>query len=403
MADTNLLITGGGGFVGCRLAHRLGLGDFRYDVTALVHSTSGPGLMRLSRLPLDIQVGDIEDSDRMEELLEECDIVVNCAFGMGSMSETGTRVLLETANKFDIDTFVHLSSAVVHGHDLQNDIDESADFAPDTEYAKWKARAERVVTDFQSQNSLDPIILRPFIVYGPYSDWITRSVEQLRDGVILTDGGGGPFNQIHVENLIDIILLSIENPAARGEEFLVVDDDDVSWHQFFNDLSPAVAGHPPIKSKSWRQIRILRKMRLMEDSFVPPIRAVNRVLHQETVRDTVVEELSQTPWAEPAIKRLPNPVKNAIIDRLNESPTEISAETLEGPHRKSSRDERGSHSGVKRSPQYQLPTRRYMYMHSTGGKISNQKAKDVLGWEPRMSYETGMDQVYEWLEFDHII
>ena len=50
MSNKNILITGATGFVGNRLAERLALGT-DYNVTAMAHRFSGPGLARLARRP----------------------------------------------------------------------------------------------------------------------------------------------------------------------------------------------------------------------------------------------------------------------------------------------------------------------------------------------------------------
>lgn len=394
-SPSTVFLTGAGGFVGGRVAHRIALGEEQYDLKALLHNPSGPGAMRLARLPAEIEVGSVLDGDRMTELLADCDAVINCAFGMGKTSEDGTRNLLQAAEAAGIESFVHMSTAVVHGHELEGTLDETAPLKPDTEYGEWKLKAEEIISEFAATNSLDPTIVRPFIVYGPYSEWVTRIVDQLRTGAVLTEGGFGALNQIYIDNLVDILLLALDNPAARGEAFLAADDEEVRWREYYHDISAMIGEHPPIKTMSQREIAARKKGRLLKDSVLPPARIPMQIATSTETRGTVASELSQTPWAEPVLKQLPAQVREGVLDTLSNNGHNVPFERLHSDDESSEEE--------PETERYQLPSKRYIDMHTSTGRISTDKLKEVLGWEPRVSYDESIDLITDWLKYEQIV
>lgn len=393
MSVSKVLVTGAGGFVGGRVAHRIALGE-EMDLKAMVHSPSGPGAMRLARLPAEIETGSVLDRERVAELVEDCDGVVNCAFGLGKTSVEGTRNLLEVSEAASAESFVHMSTAVVHGHGHE-DLDETSPFDPDTEYAEWKVKAERVIEDFSDGAELQPAVIRPLIVYGPYSEWATRTVANIREGAVVTDSGHGTLNQIYIDNLVDAILLALADPAADGQAFLAADDEAVTWRRYYDDLAGTVGDHPPVRELSRREIRAKKRARALKDSVVPPARILRRVATSNEVRDAVASELSRTPWAEPVFARLPERVRNAVLESISDDGRDVSFEALNS--NACTTDEGGDEG------RYQLPSERFMEMQSSTGTVPNDKLKEELGWEPRVSYDEAMPLVAEWLEYEQHI
>lgn len=69
-------------------------------------------------------------------------------------------------------------------------------------YSDAKARAEKVVQRAIARG-LPGVILRPTIVYGPYSPFVVRVIEAAPTGTIdLIDGGDGICNAVYVDDVV---------------------------------------------------------------------------------------------------------------------------------------------------------------------------------------------------------
>lgn len=383
MAPDTVLVTGAGGFVGGRLAQRIAL-DTSSTVRPLVHRFSGPGAMRLARLPVDILQGSVTDRERMAEVIEGCDAVVHCAVGSKETTTDGTRTVLAAAIDEEVDDFVHMSSAAVHGHDIHGILREESPQQPDTPYARWKADAERTVTTMTDQTRLSPTVFRPFIVYGPGSQFVTEPLAAIESGAVLANGGEGAVNQIYVDNLVDAILLALSDPGARGETFLLSDNEDITWRRYYEDLSAFLDSPPPIRDVSRRSVRMQNSVQYAADSVLPPFVAIKEILTSEEVQRTVAEEARRMPWAMGMFSRLPPGVR-ASLQRFffGDGGTLLPEE------------DRRANGGVEAT--YEVPSQRYAKLHSSTGRVSNRKVTEVLGWEQRISYPESIELLEAWV------
>ena len=382
MAVSKILVTGASGFVGGRVTHRIALGE-EFAVKAMVHRVSGPGTMRLGRLPIEIESGSVLDDDRLEALLSDCDAVINCAHGGPETVVEGTRTLLSAAENQGAEAYIHMSSAAVHGHGTPGRITERTPLAPDTEYARVKADAEEVATGWTG--SLEPTIFRPFIIYGPHSPWVRKPIQHLQQGIVLTNGGVGEVNQIYIDNLIDALLAAVSTPEAAGEVFLAADDDRVTWREYYTQLGEKV-GHPHSgRSMSERRLQLESAKRTLVQSIVPPIRLIGGLATAPETMQRAAVELRQTPWAPVLFRTLPEPVQDQITSRVEIEP---------GP----------AHDGAPSLPAKEyLPEPSLRKMHATRNRVSNRKMKDVLGWEQRVSFEEGLELATAWAEYEELI
>lgn len=376
------LVTGAAGFIGGRVAHRIAVEE-GWNVIPLVHSISGAGTMRLGRLPVDIEQGSILDEDHIEQLLADCDAVINCAHGGQEVTVDGTETLLSAAEKQGIDTYVHMSSAVVHGHDASGTITEETPLAPDTDYATRKAAAEKIIRNWDG--ALEPTVFRPCIVYGPHSPWVRKPLGHLQHGAVLADGGIGELNRIYVDNLVDAILLALDESDAAGEVFLAADDNPVTWSEYYQRLGRCLEEHPPIQSLSTEELALYGKLRYLRDSVVPPVRLCRRLLTSPEVIQQTAAELKETPWAPAIYRRLPDTLQDDILTRLNTPADPDSSGGTDSPKRR-----------------YRYPPENQMKLQSTRTRLSTANLKSTLGWEPRVTFEQGMQLVSEWATYEEL-
>ena len=380
-----IFVTGAGGCLGGRLVQRLVLGSREVAVEPLVHRLSGAGAMRLARLPVDVHQGSVTDRDRMDELMADCDAVVHCAVGDREATVTGTRTVLAAAEDAGVETFVYICSGSIHGHDFEGVLTEDAPIEPDTEYGEWKADAAAVVDEYRTGGGMQPTSIRPFIVYGPFSEFVRAPVETLKEGAILTDGGHGTVNQIYVDNLVDAVLLALERPAARGEVYLAVDDDPVTWRRYLHTLGEHLEEHPPIDGKTSTEIRLGAGLSYAAANVVPPVRAIARAATSPDVRQATAAEFRRTPWAMGTYARMPEPVRAAVRGAFTDGDPPLFPAAP-------------SNGTVERS----WPSERYRKMHRSTGRLSNEKLKAELGWEQQVGFEEAMALIGDWLAYQYM-
>ena len=195
----------------------------------------------LSRLPIELTVADVRDQRRLDEAVAGCDVVFHCARGNdGSPHERrevdvdGTRNLLEAAARAGVRRFVHTSTVVVYELPRAGTLDEHAPYGSGGDaYAEGKRAGERIVLEHAER--LAVTVLQPTVVYGPGAGVYGRDVlEELRATRIpLVDGGAGICNALYVDDLVTAMLLAATGERAPGETFLVTGPEHPTWAEFF--------------------------------------------------------------------------------------------------------------------------------------------------------------------------
>ncbi len=83
------------------------------------------------------------------------------------MNVKGTKALLVACGEAGVGRFIHFSSTAAMGLIKAEKIDESIPCNPQTPYQKSKCQSERVALEVGKQLSIEVIVLRPCMVYGP--------------------------------------------------------------------------------------------------------------------------------------------------------------------------------------------------------------------------------------------
>jgi len=248
MSNHKILVTGAGGFVGSRIVeavYRLEFGTVR----AGIHRWASAA--RYARFPVESVLCDLSDPVQLHDACQGVTAVVHCAHGGTHDSiVSGTRHLLEASRQAGVKRFVFLSSAEVYGKDASGEVDEEHPCRPlPGSYGDWKREAEEVVAAYQRQG-LPTTVLRPAIIYGPFSSsWTMRVADRLQSGAWGTfeEFGEGICNLVYVDDLVRFILRTIEDDGAVGMTFNVVGPERPTWNEYFRQFNLAL-GLPPLKT-----------------------------------------------------------------------------------------------------------------------------------------------------------
>ena len=374
--DHRILVTGATGFIGARVCERLVQAGYT-NVRALVHQIANAP--RVARLPVELCRGDLLHPESLHRALTDISVVIHCGLGQGPAIPKGTKNLLEAAESTHaIRRFVHVSTAAVYG------LMPSAECYTETaiprptgnSYCDNKLKAEKIISHFHHRG-MPVVTLRPSIVLGPYSRWSIWELQALRTGnAWLIDDGMGICNSTYVDNLVDSIFLAIENENAIGQIFFITDGECVTWRQFMEAHSQLLEDcpQPHVISSSELMARNHNAHGLLRAS----LRAIPRVLASYEFRGLV----KRVPvgdrmlmWARYKFESCSDDTKARIRARL--------------------------HGRGSRAPgrNLALPGLEFCAMRRGTVEFSIQRARDVLGYSPRVSFATGMELTAQWLRF----
>ena len=184
---SNILITGGAGFIGSNFINYILEKHSDYNVINLDKLTYAGNLENLKpserKKNYHFIKGDITNSDLVRYIFEKHEIknVINFAaeshvdrsiLGSEIFSRTnviGTNVLLELSRQYSIEKFIQISTDEVYGS-LGEDgsFSETTPLSPNSPYAASKASADMIAKAFHHTYGLPVIITRCSNNYGPY-------------------------------------------------------------------------------------------------------------------------------------------------------------------------------------------------------------------------------------------
>ncbi|MFN7039368.1 MAG: SDR family oxidoreductase [Alphaproteobacteria bacterium] len=115
----------------------------------------------------------------------------------------------------------YLSATNVYGDHQGKWIDETADLMPSNDRAKARLNAENKWLELFNNYNVPVVIFRLAGIYGKNRN----QIERLQSGEVLPviEAKGKYFSRIHVEDIAEMILKSIEKPTP-GEIFNLADD-----------------------------------------------------------------------------------------------------------------------------------------------------------------------------------
>jgi UDP-glucose 4-epimerase len=156
----------------------------------------------------------------------------------------GTLNLARQAAAAGVQRFIFISSIKVNGEGTTPGSAFTADDepAPADPYGVSKMEAEQGLRELAAQTSMDVVIIRPVLVYGPgVKANFLNMMRWLDKGIPL------PFGAIYnsrslvaLDNLVDLVLTCIEHPAAANQTFLVSDGDDLSTTELLSKMAKAL-------------------------------------------------------------------------------------------------------------------------------------------------------------------
>jgi nucleoside-diphosphate-sugar epimerase len=259
------LVVGGSGFVGYRLVKRL----LAEGHSVRVLDVKPGRLGRLSSPNLKLVLGSMTEPRVVQRIMKEVDVVYHLAlvggFSIRSLklfnaNLQGTLNLLRATESQRVKQFIFTSSTAVYGKRRYLPVDEEHPCNPEEEsgwrfYPLMKFSTEKLCRLFYFTFKLPVTILRLTYVFCrksvydvPWTSWMAEKAKN-NETIEVFEGEG--FASVHVDELVEALMLATLNEKAIGQVFNVVNPDTfVTYYE--------IAQYVVKKTGSKSEIRIMK-------------------------------------------------------------------------------------------------------------------------------------------------
>jgi UDP-N-acetylglucosamine/UDP-N-acetyl-alpha-D-glucosaminouronate 4-epimerase len=253
---TQVLITGGGGFIGSHLAAELLQRGHRVRVLDNFATGRRENLRALAG-ELEVIEGDIQSYERVHTAVAGCDVVFHQAalpsvprsvqdpLTSNATNTTGTLNVLLAARDHAVRRVVCASSSSVYGAASELPKREDGPALPISPYAITKLAGEGYARFMHRVHGLDTVALRYFNVFGPRQDPTSQYAAVVpsfigalvgrRRPVIFGDGEQSR-DFTYVANAVHANVLAMDAPDVGGREYNIACGERVSVNRLLAEL-----------------------------------------------------------------------------------------------------------------------------------------------------------------------
>jgi nucleoside-diphosphate-sugar epimerase len=293
----NVLVTGGGGFIGKTIVQRLLARGHR------VRNLSRSRYCDLDALGVETVQGDVSDRATVERACADCDVIFHAAAKAGvwgsyedyqRINVVGTATCL-AASQRRARCFIYTSSpsVIFNGQDMAG-VTESVPYPAKhrSAYSATKAIAEQRVLA-ANRDDFRTIALRPHLVWGPGDNHIVPRILTLgRAGKLRIIGRGDNFvDTTYIDNAADAHLCALDalmgSSAPSGKAYFISNGEPLVVWDMINGIL-AAADLPPVQRRVPRPVAF---------AGAAVLETAHRLLHRSgepRMTRFVVEELAAT-------------------------------------------------------------------------------------------------------------
>ena len=273
----HVLITGGTGFIGTRLALRcLERGDKVFLLGKSNNPAEDANRLLLEDKGAECFLGSILDKDLLDRSLSGgAEVVFHLAAVQHEMNVPdklfrdvnveGTRNLLDACLRHDVRRVVHGSTIGVYGK-LQGVIDESSPCTPDNIYGVTKLEGEQLALSYADRLAVS--VVRIPEVYGPGDRRLLKLFKAVHGNKFFIIGSGKNLHHlVYVDDLIDGFFLLSSDDSTVGEVFLFAGEEPVTTRKMAETIAHVLDTRLPRMNAPLWPFWIMAT--LMEKTFRP--------------------------------------------------------------------------------------------------------------------------------------
>lgn len=253
-----VLITGGTGFIGSRLALQY---LARGDIVRVLGQENTPAEVNNRKLieseGAEVLLAGVTDRDKVFEAAMDIDVVFHLAAAQHEanvpdqhfwdVNVTGTRNVLDVSVSAGVQRLVHGSTIGVYGSALSGTLDEQSPLAPDNIYGVTKLEGEQLALSYQDR--LPVVVVRISETYGP-GDWrLLKLFRAIKKRTFFMIGNGNNLHHpIYIDDLVQGFQLAATKEKALGKTFVLPGREPVTTA----DMVTTIANELGTTVRGWR-------------------------------------------------------------------------------------------------------------------------------------------------------
>lgn len=251
----NVLITGGTGFIGTRLALKCIKKGDRVTVFSKINNAIEKSNGKfLEQRGVNVVPGSITEPKEVQNVCKDKDLIFHLAAAQHevgipdqvfrNVNVEGTKIILEEAVNAKVGRFIHGSTIGVFGEHPQGIITEDTPCHPKNIYGLTKLEGEAVVNAFKE--SLPIVIIRISETYGPGDRRLLKLFRAIKKKLFFMIGSGKNLHQpIYIDDLIAGLFLASEKNAAIGNTFLLSGGQQLTTREMIATIADQLQVIPP--------------------------------------------------------------------------------------------------------------------------------------------------------------
>ncbi|MHA1916791.1 MAG: NAD-dependent epimerase/dehydratase family protein [Candidatus Ranarchaeia archaeon] len=253
MSGKEVIITGGLGFVGSSLAHRLVELEAKVTLYDALLEPYGGNLANIKDIEdkVKVVIKDIRDKKTIEEEMKDKDLVFHCAGQVShvdSMSDpyldvdincNGTISLLEAMRKSNSNPkIVYAGTRAQIGKLVKDPINEDHPDNPLDIYGANKLASENYIFVYHNAYGIPAVSMRMTNCYGPYAqmkhgkygilNWFIRLAMEDKE-ITVYEPGTQTREYNYIDDAADALILAGQKDIANGKKYLVGSSEEIPF------------------------------------------------------------------------------------------------------------------------------------------------------------------------------